>query len=80
MRRLQGLDIRSGIEVYVFDPNGRVAGHIVGQSQRGDEPETRPTVITDALSKLWNLVSAPFSSFATKQVAALDRRTGPCAW
>ncbi|WP_299852168.1 sensor histidine kinase [uncultured Roseovarius sp.] len=65
---LQELDIRSGIEVYVFDPSGRVAGHIVGESQRGDDPETRPTVITDALSELWNLVSAPFSSFTTKQV------------
>ena len=65
---LKGLDIRSGIEVYVFDPKGGVAGHIIGQSQRGDEPEIRPTVITDALSKLWNMVSAPFSSFAAKQV------------
>ncbi|MEO3416964.1 sensor histidine kinase [Roseovarius sp. CAU 1744] len=63
---LQGLDIRSGIEVYVFDPNGRVAGHIVGQSKRGDKPESRPTVITDALSKVWNVISGPFSSFANQ--------------
>ncbi len=64
---LQGLDIRSGVEVYVFDPGGRVSGHIVGQSQRSDEPEERPTVITDALSQLWGMVSAPFSSFSRNQ-------------
>lgn len=63
---LQGLDIRSGVEVYVFDPKGTLVGHTVGQAERGDEPEIRPTVITDALSNVWNIVSAPFSSFTTK--------------
>ena len=61
---LDGLDIRSGLEVYVFDPGGRMAGRIVGQSQRGDSSEgNRPTIITDALSKVWKMISGPFSSF-----------------
>ena len=65
---LAGLDIRSGIEVYVFDPEGQMAGHTVGQAQRGDaSDDARPTVITDALSSVWNLVSAPFSSFSAKK-------------
>ena len=65
---LQGLDIRSGVEVYVFDPGGRKVGHIVGQEKRSDVPEARPTVITDSLSKVWALVSAPFSSLTAEKV------------
>ncbi len=64
---LNGLDIRSGVEVYVFDADGRMAGHTVGRAQTpGAMIERRPTVITDGLTKLWAWISAPFSSWRTE--------------
>ncbi|WP_101065549.1 sensor histidine kinase [Roseovarius salinarum] len=62
-RTLEGLDIRSGVEVFVFDDRGTLAGHRVGGTAgRGMAYDPRPTVITDALSAAWAWISRPFSS------------------
>ena len=58
---LAGLDIQQGAEVFVFDTDGALAGHVVGEEVRAsDDKDTQPTVITDALTTLWGWMSAPF--------------------
>ncbi|MFY9237511.1 MAG: sensor histidine kinase [Roseovarius sp.] len=58
---LAGLDIQQGAEVFVFDTDGALAGHVVGEEVRtSDDSDRQPTVITDALTTLWGWMSAPF--------------------
>ncbi len=60
---LAGLDIFKGAEVFVFDDSGTLAGHVVGQKTRDEKGSVeQPTLITDAMSRLWGWVSAPFIS------------------
>ncbi|MDQ7070896.1 MAG: sensor N-terminal transmembrane domain-containing protein [Rhodobacterales bacterium] len=62
---LQGLDMRAGVEVFVFDPTGVLAANSAGQGigavHSGGGGEASPTLITDFLSGLWRFVSGPFS-------------------
>ncbi|MFK7938515.1 MAG: sensor N-terminal transmembrane domain-containing protein [Roseovarius sp.] len=59
---LEKVSIRKGVEVFVFDVNGTLAGQALGtRAQGGKDAEPRATLITDALSKVWDVVSAPFS-------------------
>ncbi|MEM9913014.1 MAG: sensor N-terminal transmembrane domain-containing protein, partial [Pseudomonadota bacterium] len=62
-RTLQGLDIQRGNEVFVFDADtkltGRAEGTVVLVGNR--VAENSPTVITDALNRFWETLSAPFS-------------------
>ncbi|WP_240310606.1 sensor histidine kinase [Pseudosulfitobacter sp. DSM 107133] len=62
---LQGLDLRGGIEVLVFDPAGALVSSIEGAAvQPSDaQPKTEDrTILTDGLSWLWAKISAPFAS------------------
>lgn len=57
------LNIRTGTEVFVFDADGGLIGHVVGTGTRGSTAgESTPTYITDGLKALWGLVSSPFST------------------
>ncbi|MGJ8615204.1 MAG: sensor histidine kinase [Sulfitobacter sp.] len=62
---LNDLDLRSGIEVYVFDPSETLVARSEGRLSLNDTPgapkSSSPTVLTDGLSWLWSLVSSPFS-------------------
>jgi len=54
---LGGLDLRGGIEVFVFDPSETLVGSAkapVGTSARGLERERSQTPITDFLTTIWN--------------------------
>ncbi|MEQ9259445.1 MAG: sensor histidine kinase [Roseovarius sp.] len=65
---LAGIDLRPGLEVYVFDPEGRLAGHSGGKAPEADLTERRrPTYITDAITWVWERVSAPFSTESERQ-------------
>ncbi len=63
---LNELDLRSGIEVFVFDPSetliAQSEGRLALQNTPGVPETGSPTILTDGLSWLWNLVSGPFSS------------------
>ncbi len=64
---LAGLDLRSGIEVFVFNVDetlismteGRTDGGVLGGTKAN---ENSKTLITDGLSSIWNAVSRVFSS------------------
>jgi two-component system sensor histidine kinase ChvG len=61
---LEGLDLRSGIEVFVFDPTetlvARSEGRLALQNTPGVPDVGNPTVLTNGLSWVWNMVSSPF--------------------
>jgi two-component system sensor histidine kinase ChvG len=61
---LDSLDIHKGAEVFVFDTDGGLAGHVVGQATppNGSVSDRQPTIITDALSTFWGWISGPFTS------------------
>ncbi|ASM73449.1 MULTISPECIES: sensor histidine kinase [Roseobacteraceae] len=64
---LQGLDLRSGVEVLVFDPTGTLVSSVDRAESQGapTQPGTgNRTVLTDGLSWLWEKLSAPFGSDA----------------
>ncbi len=65
-RTLAGLDLQSGAAVYVFGTDGQLVGQTIGKTREtSPDSKSRPTVITDALSKVWDLISAPLSSFTS---------------
>jgi two-component system sensor histidine kinase ChvG len=63
-KTLAGLDLRSGIQVYVFDTDGVLIaefdGASDGQATGGANGTASKTVLTDGLNWLWSAVSAPF--------------------
>ncbi len=63
-KTLSGLDLRSGIQVFVFDTAGVLISQFEGASDalaagRADGGESR-TIITDGLNWLWQAVASPF--------------------
>lgn len=63
-KTLSGLDLRSGIQVFVFDTDGVLISRFEGSRDamvagRGDGTEHK-TILTDGLNWLWLAVSSPF--------------------
>ncbi|MCM2563472.1 sensor histidine kinase [Lutimaribacter sp. EGI FJ00015] len=63
---LSGLDMRRGVEAYVYDTNGALVGQFEGtgvaRANETDANSEERTVIVDFLTGLWSGVSAPFVS------------------
>jgi two-component system sensor histidine kinase ChvG len=60
---LAGLDVQEGVEIFVFDTAGALAGQMVGTRPAPENPENQnPTAITDTLIKVWNWLSVPFDA------------------
>jgi two-component system sensor histidine kinase ChvG len=63
---LAGLDLRRGIDLYVFDPDGTLVGRMSGATERvigGQSPdEGGKTILIDFLTSFWNGLTAIFSS------------------
>ncbi len=63
-RVIQGLEVPTGVEIFVFDPSSRLIATTAGRSNRvqpaatGLETDNRATVITDFLHGIWNVVSS----------------------
>jgi two-component system, OmpR family, sensor histidine kinase ChvG len=56
---LPSLNLESGVEIFVFDPNGTIVAQAVGDQVNavGQVELERPTLITDFLSAIWDGVS-----------------------
>ena len=72
---LNGLDLRSGVDVFVYDAASGLVARSQGQRPAPDgtssDQESR-TVLTDGLSWVWNQVSAPFGGNATSAAQPID--------
>ncbi|WP_425037561.1 sensor histidine kinase [Primorskyibacter sp. S187A] len=51
---LSGLDLRSGVDVFVYDVSRNQVGAIRASEPQADDEEASPTLITDFLSAVWN--------------------------
>ena len=78
-KTLAGLDLRSGIQVFVFDPDGVLISQFEGA---GDTRSAGPsngsgdkTVLTDGLAWLWNKLSSPLQRDA--EVLPIEERLKP---
>ena len=74
---LQGLDLRSGIQVFVYGADGALIAEFEGASDGiangGQSGSRTKTVLTDGLAWLWSAVSAPFGSNAAKGISIEER-------
>lgn len=78
-KTLAGLDLRSGIQVFVFDADGALISRFEGNRDamvagRRDGTENK-TILTNGLNWLWNAVSSPFK--ADVVVLSIEERLQP---
>jgi len=63
-RTLSALDLRSGVEVFVYDAQEALIARSYGRLNTGEgiaDAEDSKTLLTDGLTWVWDKVSAPFS-------------------
>jgi two-component system sensor histidine kinase ChvG len=75
---LEKLDLRRGVEVFVFDPNEALIARSYGRLATVDNPlgqESAPnkTLLTDGLTWVWDKISAPFS-FGSKADTPIEEK------
>ena len=72
-RILGALDIGRGVNLFVFDAEGRIVSSIEGRADAAPLSETgeRSTVITDFLNSVWDVVSGVLS-FSRPDLATVD--------
>lgn len=78
-KTLTGLDLRSGIQVFVFDTDGMLISQFEGNRDAmvagsGNGADNK-TILTDGLTWLWNALSSPFHSGA--EVMSIEDRLKP---
>ncbi len=77
-RTLSGLDLRSGIQVFVFDTDGALISQFEGNSDAqalGGSAGESKTILTDGLNWLWNAVSSPFQT--ASEALTIEERLKP---
>ena len=70
---LDSLNLRNGIEIFVFEPGGVLVGKASGQPLP-EAQRTDPAILTDALTWVWDAVSSPFSDGRTNTITPLEDR------
>jgi two-component system sensor histidine kinase ChvG len=58
---LDGLDLRSGTEVFVFDPSVTLVASTSGSELAAPLSSDGTTILTNGLNWLWSIISSPFS-------------------
>lgn len=73
---LAGLDLQQGVAVFVFNENGELAGQSTGKLKLNSANQAleTPTVITDALNQVWDVISIPFSGLRDDNAALTVER------
>jgi len=76
---LENLDLRRGVEVFVFDASQTLIANIEGQLSASDATGTEEsqTHLTDALSWVWSIVSRPFAPQSPPEQVPLSERLAP---
>ncbi|CUH62859.1 Alkaline phosphatase synthesis sensor protein PhoR [Thalassovita autumnalis] len=75
-RTLEGLDLRQGISLYVFDSEAQSIASAQGQGLplQAEMPEAGSTVIVDSLSWIWSKVAAPIQPDTAAQLPSVEER------
>ncbi|MDG1472820.1 MAG: sensor histidine kinase [Ascidiaceihabitans sp.] len=74
---LDGLDLRNGIEVFIFDPTEALIANISGSvAIPGADQQAGggTTILTDGLNWLWSKISSPFTSNTEEQIAPIQEQ------
>ncbi len=76
---LERLDLRSGIEVFVFGPNDTLLARTEGKLNKpaATSPKGGKTLLTDGLSWLWAKLSSPFQSDTPTEVEPIETQLKP---
>ncbi|MDE1131027.1 MAG: sensor histidine kinase [Ascidiaceihabitans sp.] len=74
---LDGLDLRNGTEVFVFDPSETLIANTSGTIDvMGASEDIAPssTVLTDGLNWLWSIISSPFAANSTDDILSVEEQ------
>ena len=74
---LDGLDLRNGTEVFVFDPSETLIANTSGTIDvMGASEDIAPssTVLTDGLNWLWSIISSPFAANSTDEILSVEKQ------
>ena len=74
---LDGLDLRNGTEVFVFDPSETLIANTSGTIDvMGASEDIAPssTVLTDGLNWLWSIISSSFAANSTDDILSVEEQ------
>ncbi|PYG31226.1 sensor histidine kinase [Pelagimonas varians] len=74
-RTVEGIDLREGVDLLVFDAGNFLVGEAAGQMPPAIEPageDEKPTLITDFLGTIWRNVAGMFTYFAAEPELVLE--------
>lgn len=74
---LNGLDLRNGTEVFVFDPSETLIANISGTvdvTGSNTDAQTSSPILTDGLNWLWAVISSPFAADSADEVLTVEEQ------
>ena len=74
---LNGLDLRNGTEVFVFDLSETLIANISGTidvTGSNTDAQTSSTILTDGLNWLWAVISSPFAADSAEEVPTVEEQ------
>ncbi|MDB4197984.1 sensor N-terminal transmembrane domain-containing protein, partial [Ascidiaceihabitans sp.] len=74
---LDGLDLRNGTEVFIFDPSETLIANTSGTIDvMGASEDIAPssTVLTDGLNWLWSIISSLFAANSTDEIRSVEKQ------
>jgi two-component system sensor histidine kinase ChvG len=74
---LNGLDLRNGTEVFVFDLSETLIANISGTidvTGSNTDAKTSSTILTDGLNWLWAVISSPFAADSAEEVPTVEEQ------
>jgi two-component system sensor histidine kinase ChvG len=74
---LNGLDLRNGTEVFVFDLSETLIANISGTidvTGSNTDAQTSSTILTDGLNWLWAVISSPFAADSAEEVLTVEEQ------
>jgi two-component system sensor histidine kinase ChvG len=71
---LDGLDLRSGTEVFVFDASETLIANTLGTMGSPTKGGDSRTILTDGLNWLWSAISAPFATSDAEVVLPVEEQ------
>lgn len=74
---LNGLDLRNGTEVFVFDLSETLIANISGTidvTGSNTDAKTSSTILTDGLNWLWAVISSPFAADSAEEVSTVEEQ------